>query len=346
MPTRRCATPRRATCSSASATEAPRAVRSEDRPPAACCSTVLLLGLAFGLRLALSLVRRLLRPDVQLGRLVRARVKAGAHFVALLELFQLSHLGAVAGDRRARGDLHVLFDASRRQDLERPLVLVDLLDRAGKLLARELLVGAGRGLRLVRYALGRRWLVRGSLRRRRSLSGGGALLCCIRTRNGRDKPCCCYSDEKRSHCLPPCCGGKRWVRGGPARSPPRARPPADQAHRRVKLPRLLVRFPLGLALELLGLALGGHLLVIDDLTDSVLHRAGDFLDLALVAPGSLGGLLLGLALELLGLALGLHLLVAEHLASHLLDRPAQFFSGAFAAFALGRHALNLRSDLP
>src|SRR5467141_2268891 len=195
MPTRRCATPRRATCSSASATEAPRAVRSEDRPPAACCSTVLLLGLAFGLRLALSLVRRLLRPDVQLGRLVRARVKAGAHFVALLELFQLSHLGAVAGDRRARGDLHFLLDAGRRQDLERPLVLVDLLDHAGKLFARKLLARAGAGPRLARRSLGRRWLACCTPRRRRSLSGGGALLCCIRTRNGRHEPCCGYSDE-------------------------------------------------------------------------------------------------------------------------------------------------------
>src|SRR6267143_2796826 len=126
---------------------------------------------------------------------------------------------------------------------------------------------------------------------------------------------------------------------------PRARSPAEQADRRVKLRRLLVRFLLGLALELLGLALGGHLLVIDDLTDAVLHRAGHFLDLARGAPGSLGGLLLGLARGLFGTALGLHLLVAEQLASHLLDRPAQFFSGAFASFALGRHDLNVGSDL-
>src|SRR5882762_11373018 len=182
---------------------------------------VLLLALAFALgvelHLALSFVLHLRRLGVNLGRLVRARVEAGAHFVALLELFQLSHLGAIAGDRRARGDLHFLLDAGRRQDLERPLVLVDLLDHAGKLFARKLLARAGAGPRLARRSLGRRWLARWSLRRRRSLSGGGALLCCIRTRNGRHEPCCGYSDEKRPHCLSPCCRGKRWVRGGPAR---------------------------------------------------------------------------------------------------------------------------------
>jgi hypothetical protein len=65
-----------------------------------------------------------------------------------------------------------------------------------------------------------------------------------------------------------------------------------------------------------------------------LHRADHFLDLAVSAPGSLGGLLLGLARDLFGTALGLHLLVAQHFASHLLDRAAQFFSGALASLAL------------
>src|SRR6267143_6423359 len=91
---------------------ASREQRTSRRLPA---RLVLLLGLVFGLRLALhlalSFVLHLARLDVQLGRLVRARVEAGAHFVALLELFQLSHLGAVARDRHARGDLHVLLDA-------------------------------------------------------------------------------------------------------------------------------------------------------------------------------------------------------------------------------------------
>src|SRR6266403_3007902 len=96
--------------------------------------------------------------------------------------------------------------------------------------------------------------------------------------------------------------------------------PVEPAHRRVKLRRLLVCFLLGLALELLGLAFGGHLLIVDDLADAVLHRADRFLDLALDAPASLGGLLLGLTRGFFGTALGLHPLVAEHLASHLLDR--------------------------
>src|SRR5207237_6312522 len=102
-----------------------------------------------------------------------------------------------------------------------------------------------------------------------------------------------------------------------------------------KLHRLLVGLLLGLALDLLGLALGGHLLVIDDLTDAVLHRAGHFLDLALGAPGSLGGLLFGLARGLLGTSLGLHLLVADHFASHLLHPASPFLARALASPALG-----------
>ena len=55
---------------------------------------------------------------------------------------------------------------------------------------------------------------------------------------------------------------------------------------------LLVRLLASLALELLRLALGLHLLVVDDRADAVLHRADDLLDLALGALGGLGGLLL------------------------------------------------------
>src|SRR5467141_1308882 len=63
--------------------------------------------------------------------------------------------------------------------------------------------------------------------------------------------------------------------------------PVEQAHRRVKQQRLLVCFLLGLALELLGLAFGGHLLVVDDLADAVLTAPTTSSTLPSVRPAAL-----------------------------------------------------------
>ena len=86
-----------------------------------------------------------------------------------------------------------------------------------------------------------------------------------------------------------------------------------------------------------ALALGLHLLVVDDGAHAVLHRARDLLHLALRALGCLRGLLLRLALLLLHGALGLHLLVADQLANALLQLATDLLGGTFCALALVAH---------
>src|SRR6266849_3662178 len=162
-------------------------------------AVALVIALAVGLAAAL-LVLHVLRLDLQLRRLLRARVEARAHLVALLELIQAS-LGTVARDRRARGDLQLLLAAGRGRDLHRLLVLVDLLHLAG-----ELVAGA-RGRRrpcLARRARGRRRLARRARGRRRlarRARGRGRLArrALRRRRRHAHQPCRRYSDKKRLH---------------------------------------------------------------------------------------------------------------------------------------------------
>src|SRR4030095_3057894 len=87
----------------------------------------------------------------------------------------------------------------------------------------------------------------------------------------------------------------------------------------------------GLALELLGLALDLHLLVVDDGADAVLHLASNLFDRALDALVCLRVLLANLALELLPAAFDFHLLVPDRTTDVLLDLPAELLGGAFGA---------------
>src|SRR5207302_619977 len=77
----------------------------------------------------------LLRGHLDLAHLAPARVEARAHLVAFIELIQAG-LDAIARDRRTVGDLQLLLDAGAGGDLQRVLVLVDLLHHAGELAAR------------------------------------------------------------------------------------------------------------------------------------------------------------------------------------------------------------------
>src|SRR5947209_10512247 len=124
-----------------------RCVESRQRASLAAafrtCGRRQLLVLALRLHLAL-VAGLLLRTDLDLARLLSARIEARAHLVAFLDLIEAS-LGAIAGDRRAVGDLQLLLAAGLGRDLERPLVLVDLFHDAG-----ELLAGARRAARRAR----------------------------------------------------------------------------------------------------------------------------------------------------------------------------------------------------
>src|ERR1019366_2519053 len=112
--------------------------------------------------------------------------------------------------------------------------------------------------------------------------------------------------------------------------------PWPRARRRYGQP-LLVDLLACLTLQFGSLALGLHLLVVDNRTRAVLDRACDLFDLALRALGSLGGFDAHLSFELLGLALDFHLLVTDHLASDLFDLAADLLRRAFALVALVAH---------
>lgn len=118
---------------------------------------------------------------------------------------------------------------------------------------------------------------------------------------------------------------------GDAREPLGARASSPSVSGIRALPRL--------AGELLDLAFSLHLLVVDDGTDAIFHRANDLFGGAFGALCSLRGELSRLASELFGLALGLHLLVADQVTNGLLDLAAKFFCFAFGTVACVAHEI-------
>src|SRR5215216_2497717 len=103
------------------------------------------------------------------------------------------------------------------------------------------------------------------------------------------------------------------------------------------MPRLAIGALTSFALQLLDLAFGLHLLVVDDRAHAILDRARDLFDLALVSFRGLGSLFLGAASGFLGFAFSLHLLVVDQLSDRAFDLAAELLGGAFTAFACVAH---------
>src|SRR3954453_14537254 len=104
-------------------------------------------------------------------------------------------------------------------------------------------------------------------------------------------------------------------------------------------PQLLVSLLTRLALQLLGAALGLHLLVVDQVAGCTLDLALQLLAATLDALGGLGGLLACLALCLFGVALGLHLLIADQAPNAVLDMALALLGLAFDSLFVGTHSM-------